>query len=128
MKYKFILSIALALLFFSCSKEEGYGGLGSISGKIYGLDYNSNGQLVAEDYLGGVNVYIAAHGNTSAFDDIDSSYDGSFKFEYLHPGKYDIWVFGDCDFCDWDQVYEIRTVEITSKRASVVMEDIEITF
>uniref|UniRef100_UPI00404A3057 hypothetical protein n=1 Tax=Flavobacterium sp. TaxID=239 RepID=UPI00404A3057 len=128
MKFKLLLFVAISMLFFSCSKDEGYGGLATISGKIYGKDFNSNGNLVSEDYLGGVKVYIAPHGSTSPFDSVDSAYDGSFRFEYLHEGTYDIWVFGDCDSCPWDQTYELRTVELTSKRANVIMEDIIITF
>ena len=38
-KYLFLLIGLLALT--SCSKEEGYGGLASISGKVYAKDYNS---------------------------------------------------------------------------------------
>ena len=128
MKHKILLLIAITSLFLSCSKDEGYGGLATITGKVYGKDYNSNGVLVSEDYLGGAKVYIAAHGSSSHFDSVDSSYDGTFRFEYLQKGTYDIWVFGDCDSCSWDQTYVLKTVEITSKKSSVTMEDIVITF
>jgi hypothetical protein len=128
MKHKLLLIIAITSLFFSCSKDEGYGGLASITGRVFGKDLNSSGVLVSEDYLGGVKVYIAAHGSNSSFDSVDSSYDGTFRFEFLHKGKYDIWIFGDCDSCSWDQTYELRTIEISSKRSSVIMEDIIITF
>jgi len=123
-KYLFLL---LAVVFVACSKDEGYGGLASISGKVYALDYNTGGDLVDEDYLGGVKVYISKHNDTSFYDDIDTTYDGSFKFDFLHEGTYDIWVFGDCDSCTWDQNYVIKTVEVGSKKANVVLEDIVIT-
>jgi hypothetical protein len=107
---------------------EGYGGKSSITGKVYGRDYNSNGNLVGEGYLGDVRVYIAKHGSTQYFDDLRTSFDGSFQFDYLQIGKYDLWAFGDCDYCDWDQTYALITVEITSKKEVVVAPDIEITF
>jgi hypothetical protein len=122
--------LALAVVLFtllSCSKEEGYGGLSSISGKVLGKDYNSNNVLVNQDYIGGMKVYISKHGDSNYFDDVNSSYNGSFKFDYLHPGTYDLWVFGDCDSCAWDQVYELVTVEV-SKKENKDIGDLEITF
>lgn len=128
MNKKIILLVFVIMGLWSCSHDEGYGGLASISGKIYGKDFNSNGFLVSEDYIGGVKVYISKHGETNYFDSMDSAYDGSFKFNYLHKGTYDIWVFGDCDYCSWDQVFELKTIEITDKRQEVVTEDFVITF
>jgi hypothetical protein len=114
--------------FFSCSKEEGYGGLATIKGKVYGRDFNSNGNLVSEDYIGDLSVYISQHNNPSYFDEVNTSYDGSYEFRFLHTGTYDVWVFGDCDSCPWDQVFTLKTVEITSKRQTVEVEDLIITF
>ncbi len=122
------MSFALLIFLFSgCKHSEGYGGLATIKGKVYGKDYNSNGDLVSENYIGDLNVYISKHGETTYFDDLNTSYDGSFEFNFLHPGKYDIWVFGDCDSCNWDQVYELITVEIPEKRSVITVEDIVIT-
>jgi hypothetical protein len=114
--------------FFSCSKEEGYGGLATIKGKVYGKDFNSNGNLVSEGYIGDFRVYISQHNNPSYFDDVNTSYDGSYEFRFLYTGTYDVWVFGDCDSCPWDQVFTLKTVEITSKRQTVEVEDLIITF
>lgn len=123
-KYLFLF---LAVTLLACSKEEGYGGLASISGKVYAKDYNSNGVLVSENYLGGVKVYISKHNDTSFYDDLDTAFDGSFKFDFLQEGTYDIWVFGDCDSCTWDQNYVKKTIEIGSRKANVVLEDLVIT-
>lgn len=121
------LLLVLAVSFIACSKDEGYGGLASISGKVYAKDYNSNGVLVGENYLGGIKVYISSQNSTSFYDDIDTTYDGSFKFDFLQEGTYDIWVFGDCDSCTWDQNYEKITVKVDSRKADVVVDDIVIT-
>lgn len=126
---KFLLVfVFISCVLTSCSHDEGYGGLASISGKVYGRDFNSNGSLVSQDYLGGVKVYISKHGETNYFDSMDSAYDGSFRFSYLHKGTYDLWVFGDCDSCAWDQVYVLKTIEITDKRQEVVTEDFVVSF
>jgi hypothetical protein len=122
-----LLLLAFLPLFMSCKHEEGKGGLATIKGKVYAKDYNSNGGLVDEGYLGSVRVYISKHGDPNYFDDYDTSYDGSYQFDFLYEGTYDIWVFGDCDNCSWDQVYQLKTVEVNEKREVVVVEDLNIT-
>lgn len=125
---KKIIVLLLVISFLSCSKEEGYGGLATITGKVYGKDFNSNGNLVGEGYLGDVSVYISKSGETAYFDKVDSAYDGSFSFKFLFKGTYDIWAYGDCDFCTWDQVYTKKTITISSSKETVTTEDLEITF
>ena len=125
-KYIYLILLSVALL--SCSKDEGYGGLATTKGKVYGKDYNSSGYLVGEGYLGDVSVYISASGSTDYFDKVDSAYDGSFTFNYLQKGTYDIWVFGDCDTCTWDQNFVKKTITISSSRETVTTEDFVITF
>lgn len=119
--------VTILLLLQSCSKEEGFGGLATIRGKVFGQNFNQNGVLIAENYIGDVRVYISKHEDPIPFGDVRSSYDGSYEFEFLHEGKYDIWVFGDCDFCPWDQMFDKKTVEITSKRQTVEVEDLVIS-
>jgi hypothetical protein len=126
MKKIIILFIAFSL--FSCSKEEGYGGLATITGKVYGKDFNSSGYLVGEGYIGDVSVYISKSGETAYFDKVDSAYDGSFTFKFLHKGTYDIWVYGDCDTCAWDQTFTKKTITISSSKETVTTEDLVITF
>jgi hypothetical protein len=117
-----------AISFLSCSKEEGYGGLATIKGKVYGKDFNSSGYLVGEGYLGDVSVYISKSGSTNYFDKVDSAYDGSFTFKFLHKGTYDIWVFGDCDTCTWEQTFVKKTIRISSTKQTVTSEDLVVTF
>jgi hypothetical protein len=128
MSKKIIIFVFFILGLTSCSHDEGYGGLATIKGKVYGKNYNSNGVLVAQGYRGDVKVYISKHGETNYFDSMDSAYDGSFKFEHLYKGTYDIWAYGDCDSCTWDQVYVLKTIEITSKKEEVQTDDFIVTF
>lgn len=128
MTKKIVLLVFIAMGLLSCSHDEGQGGLASISGKIYGMDYNSNGILVSQGYLGGVKVYISKHGDTNYFDSTDSAYDGSFKFNYLYKGTYDLWAFGDCDSCSFDQIYVLKTIEITDKKQEAITEDFILSF
>ena len=125
---KLICLFLVSVSFLSCSKDEGYGGLATIKGKVYGKDYNSSGYLIGEGYLGGTKVYISKSGETAYFDKVDSAYDGSFTFKFLHTGTYDIWAYGDCDTCTWDQVYVKKTITISSTKETVTTENLVIPF
>jgi hypothetical protein len=125
---KKIIILLFAISFLSCSKEEGYGGLATIKGKVYGKDFNSSGYLVGEGYIGDISVYISKSGSTNYFDKVDSAYDGSFTFKFLHKGTYDIWVFGDCDTCTWEQTFVKKTIRISSTKQTVTSEDLVVTF
>ena len=129
MKKQLIIVCLLISVFFSaCSKEEGYGGLATIRGKVFGKNFNSSGALVAQGYVSDFKVYISKHNDPNYFDKVDSSYDGSYQFKFLYPGTYDVWVYGDCDTCVWDQVYALKTIEIKTKRETAEVEDLVITF
>lgn len=127
-KQLIIICLLISTLFSSCSKDEGYGGLATIRGKVFGKNFNSSGALVAQGYVSDFKVYISKHNDPNYFDKVDSSYDGSYQFKFLYPGTYDVWVYGDCDTCVWAQVYVLKTVEITSKRQTIEVEDLVITF
>jgi hypothetical protein len=126
---KIFVLLFLTLISLSCTHEEGEGGLASIEGKIFGKDFNSRGILVSEGYLAGVKVYISKHNEKAYFENIDSAYDGSFKFKFLHEGTYDLWILGDCDFCNgWQQTIVLKTININSRRQKVVTDDFVVTF
>ena len=97
---------------------EGLGGramiTGKLSGKFYSDDqltlFNGTGVLADED------VYIVyGTGDTYFDDDIKSSYDGSFQFKYLRPGKYTVFVYENCFPCSSLQEVVLSEIEITAK-------------
>lgn len=124
---KFVI-LLITLFTISCSKEEGFGGLATIQGKVFAKNFNSSGTLIAQGYRGDVAVYISKHDDPNYFDKVDSSYDGSYRFQFLQKGTYDIWAFGDCDSCTWDQIFVKKTITISSKKATETVEDLVITF
>lgn len=123
-----IVFLMLCLLSLACKKDAGPGGLATIKGKVYGRDVTSSGNLKAEGYIGDVRVYISVAGNPSYFDDTRTSYDGSYEFRFLRKGSYDLWVYSDCDTCAWKQKYEVKSVEISSKKETVTVPDFNIIF
>jgi hypothetical protein len=120
MKY-FLLSSITIFVLFSCAKSEGVGGSSSIIGSVTVEDYNGVGTLVstydAQDY----DVFIIYGTDDNIPDnDVKTSYDGAFKFEYLQPGKYDVYVYSSCISCPngQDSVI-IKSVDITDKKEEI---------
>lgn len=112
-----VLSVLL-LTFSGCSKAPGLGGKASIKGKLTGRFY-SDKQLTlftGLSELADENVYII-YGNDHTFydDDISTSYDGSFEFKYLRPGKYIVFMYENCYPCASLQQEKLFEVDITSK-------------
>ncbi len=91
-----LFSITLLSLIFSCKKVEGPGGGATIKGMIQEQKYNALGNVIAEYPAGDQDVYLI-YGTEDQFydDDVKTSYDGSFVFNYLQKGTYTIFVYQD---------------------------------
>jgi hypothetical protein len=116
-----VVSSIFILGLFSCTKSEGLGGSSSISGSITMEDYNGVGTLVssfdAQDY--DVFIIYGSEDNIPD-DDVKTSYDGTFEFDYLQNGTYDIYVYSACVSCPSGQDSVIvKSVEITEKKQKV---------
>ena len=106
------------LLLTGCTKTEGPGGKAKIKGKLTGKFYTDDqlSQFNGTGVLANENVYIVyGTENTYFDDDIKTSYDGSFEFNYLFPGTYTIYAYENCFPCAALETNKQVTVEITSK-------------
>ena len=110
----------------SCKKIEGQGGSSEIVGKVYFQDRNLNGDLVGDKYPAqDEDVYIIyGPDGTLHNDDYKSSYDGSYRFEFLTNGTYKIFAYQECPSCDKIDEPVIKTITIDSKKSTVVVPDI----
>ncbi len=126
MKNSGLLIIGLVLLFSSCTKEEGVGGTSTISGKVYAKEFSSAGNLLAEYYAQEERVYIIYGDGTTYDNDFRTSYDGSYKFQYLNKGTYKVFCYSNCDTCASGSIAVIKEVEITSNNSTIELEDIVI--
>ena len=90
------LLIISLLIFYGCTKDEGYGGNSSIKGvlteKFYNDDYS---QLIYEKKAADEDIYILFEKNGTISDKVTTAYDGNFEFNYLFPGKYQIFYYSD---------------------------------
>lgn len=128
LRLSFLSVILLVLLSIGgCSKAPGLGGKATIKGKITGRFYSDKQltMLTGLSALGDENVYLI-YGNDQTFydDDISTSYDGSFEFNYLRPGKYIVFMYENCYPCAALQQEKLFEVEITEKKQMVDLGEI----
>lgn len=119
-----LLSILITLI--SCKKNEGQGGSSTITGNVYIQDKDANGDTKGERYPAlDERVYIIyGPDGTLHNDDYRSSYDGSYRFEFLTNGTYKLFAYQECVSCQSGDEPVIKTVTIDSKNASVIVPDI----
>ena len=84
----------LAVLAFSCSKEEGEGGNSVITGKVMVEVYNNTfTHLLDSYYKPDADVYIVYGDDETYSDRYSTNWDGSYRFEYLRKGDYKVFVY-----------------------------------
>jgi len=121
-----LCTLVLATIFTSCEKEPGFGGLASISGKVYAYDYNNSGRLEAEGYTGDIVVYLAAENSDEILERARTDFKGAYIFRELRRGSYNVWVFSDCDKCTNNQEPIIKKVVIKSNKEKITLDDFKI--
>jgi hypothetical protein len=85
-----------ALFFESCEKTEGTGGTSSIIGRVWVRNYNADfSQINAEYWAEEEDVYIIYGNDTIHSDDTKTSYNGSYRFDYLQKGEYTLFAYSD---------------------------------
>jgi len=122
----FIAFVFVYLSFISCKKQPGEGGFASIEGKVYVKNYDASYTiLTAEYYLPNETVYIIYGDGTEVGNTVKTSYDGSFKFNYLRKGKYKVYVLGEDSTQPYKSVPKEVLVEvnITEKKQKKILDD-----
>jgi hypothetical protein len=124
--FSLTVSASISLL-SSCKKVEGEGGSSTIKGIVIERKYNSVGTLIAEYPAMDADVYILyGSGDNFPDDDIKTSYDGSFEFNYLQPGNYRLYAYEDCNTCASGTDVVIEEVVIDKKKSTVEADTIYI--
>ncbi len=118
----------MIIVLSSCVKEAGEGGTGTIVGKVFAYDYNAElTMLRAQYYAPDEDVYII-YGNDSLYSDrTRTNYDGTYRFKYLRPGTYTIFVYSkNLSTKLPPDLAKKETVNIISDNQVVIVDDIEI--
>lgn len=116
---QFLILAVFTLLFSACSKEPGQGGNAIIKGKVYGYDINTSEVVTDSAFVGGHRVYISYGGNTTADDDVRTSYTGEYEFRGLRKGKYTIFTYSQCNDCPFNQEVKIVQAEVSENKQEV---------
>jgi hypothetical protein len=123
---KIVLPILICSILLSCKKEPGPGGLASIKGRVFAYDLTNQGDSITSGYLGDIRVYIAAMDDSVSFDDVRTSYNGAYEFNFLRKGTYKVWVFAESDtavFTPGRQQYFMQQAEVKDKKQEVILND-----
>jgi hypothetical protein len=110
----------------SCKKVEGQGGTSSIKGVVVEQKYIGT-NIVAEYVAADQDVYII-YGTEGTFydDDVKTSYDGSFEFNYLNKGNYRLFVYEDSSTEPSGKAAKFVEVEIVDKKSTIEVDTIYI--
>ena len=119
-KIKLLITF-LVFTFFSCSKTEGVGGSGTIKGKISVENTNVLGTVIDTYDAQEKDVYII-YGDldNTHDDDVKTSHDGSFEFNYLNTGNYEIYVYSECWSCPNGQDSLVKVNTSINNRSDVI--------
>jgi hypothetical protein len=122
------LVIALFSVLFGCLKEPGPGGTATIAGKIYAYDYDSEMNNLRTQYYAPDEEVFIIYGDDSIFSDrTRTSYDGSFRFEYLRSGSYTIFAYSKNVITKLPPLVAMKkTVEVPAEGGLINIGDIEI--
>jgi len=86
-----------ALWLVGCEKSPGEGGNASIRGKVL-VEKHKIPSEVEESYFAKDEKVYLIFGKDTNFDlDTRTSYDGSFEFNNLRTGEYQIFVYSECE-------------------------------
>jgi hypothetical protein len=115
------------LLNCGCIKEPGGGGSSTISGKVVAQKFDAFGEIIEEFDLSDERVFIIYGENSNVYDDImRTSFDGTYRFDFLRKGKYRIFIYSKCPSCPGGEEAIIREVEITKNKEKIVIPTITI--
>lgn len=116
----FLSALIFSVSLISCEKVEGPNGSSTIKGKVIIQKYDASGQNVINEYEAQDEDVYLIYGDTDTFydDDTKTSYDGSFEFNYLQNGTYQVFLYQDCLSCASGEEAVIKVVEITEKKST----------
>jgi hypothetical protein len=91
---KIFLFVSILSLLLGCEKNAGEGGNATIVGNVWVKEYNSTFTELLGEYAAMQEDVFIVYGDNIGFDDkTETDYLGNYRFNYLRPGKYTIFVY-----------------------------------
>lgn len=129
---RFLVSLIILFFLSSCEKSPGEGGTSTIQGSVYKLStyYNVLTQQTDTVYYqldSKKDVYIIYSDNENDFynDNIETNWNGQYRFDYLRKGDYTLFVYTDStDALNISYDYPIfKHVKIDANNSTVTLPD-----
>jgi len=129
---RLILILFIALLISSCEKQAGEGGTSSIQGSVYKLSTYFNVLTQQIDTISyqldsKKDVYIIYSDNENDFydDNIETNWNGQYRFDNLRKGDYTLFVYADStDLLNISYDYPIfKHVKIDANNSTFTLSD-----
>jgi len=124
---KKLLFILLSFALLSCNKEPGVGGSSSLTGTVRVIDVVV-GAPTDTTYADGEDVFLIYGTDTlKPYDDsFETSWNGTYKFDYLRKGSYTLFVYSD-DYPNSNESKPLFTqVEVEKNGTEYTLDDIVI--
>lgn len=124
--------VGVLLLFAACNKEAGEGGTAVITGKVSVMDVSYDALEQEYDttyyYAEKEDVFIIYDSNlTDVYDDaFETSWDGTYRFEFLRKGDYTLFAYSDCDNCPSGKEPIFLSAEVTENNQTFILPDLVI--
>jgi hypothetical protein len=126
-KHLLIIASISAITLGGCNKLPGEGGSSTIKGVVVEKRMSSVGTVISQYPASNEDVFIIYGEENTFHDDRErTSYDGSFEFRYLQPGKYKIFVYEECPSCPGGKNAVMVETEISKKKSVVNLDTIYI--
>lgn len=115
-----ISALIIGLVALSCNKIEGQGGAATIEGTLKVKNLDGQGNFISAYPGADEDIFIIYGKDGKTYHDkVATSYDGSFYFNYLTPGDYQIFAYSKCDTCDSGKDIVLKNIVITDKKEVV---------
>lgn len=87
--------LCLIFSFSSCNNTEGEGGTASIEGTLYAIEHaDDNYNLQTDTIVAAKTDVFLVYGNEGFYgDDVETDYNGLYRFQYLTPGQYTLFTY-----------------------------------
>lgn len=124
MKHHFLF-LCVAIMIGACQKEEGVGGKSSITGKVYKINYYDDVDYTIDTVPAAKeDVFIIYGDDTFYGDDVKTSPDGTYRFDYLQKGDYTLFAYSKDAM--GNKVSVSKTLTISGKDKTFVVDPIYI--
>lgn len=121
------LIMSLIVILSSCEKNPGEGGNVTIAGSVWVKDYNSTFTEFKGEYAAMDEDVFIVYGDNIGYDDkTKTDYLGNYKFNYLRPGNYTIFVYSKDPAMQTvsGEIAIIRHVEVNQSKGVITIPQI----